>query len=76
MTSKPSTTPAAATTPSVGSRDKTVAWYHPTLGNLPPQTRDLLKTYSQIPESEMETHIYKIVNHPQAYISLLYNCDH
>jgi SAM-dependent methyltransferase len=44
----------------VGSRDKTVAWYNPKLENLPEQTRELLKTYSQIPEERIEAHIHEV----------------
>jgi len=49
----------------VGSRDKTVAWYNPKLENVPKQTKDLLKTYSQIPEEEIEAHIHKVVRNSQ-----------
>ncbi|KAJ4300801.1 hypothetical protein N0V90_002889 [Kalmusia sp. IMI 367209] len=66
MTSEGSNTTAAVTEKSafaaVGSRDKTVAWYKRSLEkeNLPEQTRELLKTYSRIPESEIVTHIEKV----------------
>jgi SAM-dependent methyltransferase len=49
----------------VGSRDKTVAWYNPKLENLPEETKELLKTYSQIPEGEIEAHVHKVVSNLQ-----------
>ena len=46
----------------VGSRDKDVAWYQPTLKNVPDETRELLRTYSGLAEEEIEAHIYKVVS--------------
>lgn len=75
MTTAESTSTAAAVTEqsgfaAVGSRDKTVAWYKPTLEkeNLPERTRELLKSYSRIPEGE-------IVGHVQKMVSLLFPTD-
>lgn len=53
---------AATAPPAVGSRDKSVAWYQPTLSTLPDETKELLKTYSRIPEGEIEAHIYRVVS--------------
>lgn len=52
----------APSTPAIGTRDKSVAWYHPTLKNLPQETKELLKTYSEIPEEEIEAHIHSVVS--------------
>jgi hypothetical protein len=64
MTSKDSTTAEKSPFAAVGSRDKTVAWYKARLENVPEQTRELLKTYSRIPDSEVEAHIHKVVSCP------------
>jgi hypothetical protein len=53
----------------VGSRDKTVAWYKTKLENLPEQTKALLKTYSQIPEEDIEAHIHKVVCYQSKEVS-------
>ncbi|KAI4217984.1 MAG: hypothetical protein L6R36_009179, partial [Xanthoria steineri] len=54
----------ATDTPRLGqnvSRTKEVPWYQPKLGSsLTPAGRQLLETYSGIPASEVEDHIYKI----------------
>ncbi|KAI4236487.1 MAG: hypothetical protein LQ349_002514 [Xanthoria aureola] len=51
-------------TPRLGqniSRTKAVPWYQPKVGSsLTPAGRQLLETYSGIPASEVEDHIYKI----------------
>lgn len=57
-----STQEASTNTATVGSRDKTVAWYKPTLEHLPDQTRELLKTYSLLSDGDMEAHIHKVVS--------------
>lgn len=53
-------------TPRLGqniSRTKAVPWYQPKVGSsLTPAGRQLLETYSGIPASEVEDHIYKIVS--------------
>lgn len=53
----------------IGSRDKTVGWYEPTLGEkLTPSARELFEAYSKIPADEVESHVYKIVPLCSSYL--------
>lgn len=69
MASNSTTVAATATTPAtpvpttslVGSRDKNVRWYKPTLETLSLATRNLLEAYSKIPEDQVIPHIYEVV---------------
>jgi hypothetical protein len=45
----------------MGSRDKRVGWYTPTLDNVSPVQRDLLETYSNIPPHHVIPHILAVV---------------
>jgi SAM-dependent methyltransferase len=63
--------PSSQTSTAVGTRNKTVAWYNPTLPILPSRTKDLLQTYSRIPAAEIEAHIHKIVRAPPSTPSLI-----
>jgi hypothetical protein len=46
----------------IASREKDVPWYNPNLGNnLGKSARELLESYSKIPDGEIEAHVYKIV---------------
>lgn len=55
----------------IGSRDKNVPWYIPSLDEkLIPSTRELFESYSKIPANEVENHVYKIVS-PHVLPSLI-----
>jgi hypothetical protein len=45
----------------MGSRDKRVGWYTPTLDNVSAVQRDLLETYSNIPPHRVIPHILAVV---------------
>ena len=56
------------------SRSKDVPWFQSTLGSsLTPAGRSLLETYSGIPASEVEAHIYKTVRIPSRSLHLSYS---
>ncbi len=46
---------------SIGSRDKSVPWYNPTLSTLSPDIKSLFLEYSKIPEVELLPHIHQVV---------------
>ena len=53
------------------SRSRNVPWFHSKLGSsLTPAGRSLLETYSGIPASEVEAHIYKTVGILSPYLHL------
>jgi hypothetical protein len=45
----------------MGSRDKRVGWYAPTLENLPDAQRDLLEKYGKIEPDRVIPHILEVV---------------
>lgn len=45
----------------MGSRDKRVGWYMPTLSNLTDGQRDLLENYSKISSEHVIPHILEVV---------------
>jgi hypothetical protein len=45
----------------IGSRDKSVGWYTPTLENLTEPQRDLLENYSHITPDRVIPHILEVV---------------
>jgi hypothetical protein len=53
----------------IGSRDKNVPWYNPSLGaKLTPSARQLFETYSKIPAESVDDHVYKIVRSIPSYL--------
>ena len=46
----------------IGSRDKSVGWYQPTLENITEAQRDLLENYSHIHSSAVIPHILEVVS--------------
>lgn len=46
----------------MGSRDKRVGWYTPTLDNVPDAQRDLLERYSKIPPDRVIPRILEVVS--------------
>ena len=56
------------------SRTKDVPYYHSKIGSsLTPAGRQLFETYSRVPASEVEAHIYKIVSGLQSAQKFLYS---
>lgn len=47
----------------IGSRDKSVGWYTPTLENVSEAQRDLLENYSHIEPDRVIPHILEIVRY-------------
>jgi hypothetical protein len=45
----------------VGTRDKTVGWYTPTMDTVDPAVRDLFETYSHIEPGQVIPHILEAV---------------
>lgn len=45
----------------VSSRNKDVSWYSSDIGELSPATKELLHSYSGIPEDQIIPHILKVV---------------
>lgn len=54
----------------VSHRDKNVPWYNEYLEDLNPGTRELLESYSEIPQDQILPHIYKVVRRLQAEVVL------
>jgi hypothetical protein len=48
--------------PQIGSRDKSVGWYVPTLDSITPKQRDLLENYSNIPHDRVILYILQLVD--------------
>lgn len=46
----------------MGSRDKRVGWYAPTLESISDAQRDLLENYSKIPRDRVIPHILEVVS--------------
>jgi len=61
----------------IGSRDKSVGWYMPTLESITDAQRDLLENYSKIAPERVISHLFEIVSdiffpfpHPQPNLYL------
>ena len=61
MTSTETTTAPPSTPPEIGTRDKSVGWYTPTLENISEAQRDLLENYSHIAPDRVIPHILEVV---------------
>lgn len=46
----------------IGSRDKSVGWYMPTLESITDAQRDLLEKYSKIAPERVISHLFEIVS--------------
>lgn len=46
----------------IGSRDKSVGWYMPTLESITDDQRDLLENYSKIAPERVISHLFEIVS--------------
>jgi hypothetical protein len=46
----------------IGSRDKSVGWYLPTLESITDAQRDLLENYSKIAPERVISHLFEIVS--------------
>lgn len=61
MTSTKITTAPPSTPPGIGTRDKSVGWYTPTLENISEPQRDLFENYSHIAPDRVIPHILEVV---------------
>jgi hypothetical protein len=62
MTSTGTTTaPPSITPPEIGTRDKSVGWYTPTLENISEAQRDLLENCNHIASDRVIPHILEVV---------------
>ena len=55
----------------IGSRDKSVGWYTPTLENITEAQRDLLENYSHIAPDRVIPHILEVVRRLRFFFSSL-----
>jgi hypothetical protein len=64
MTSTETTTAPPFEPPKIGTRDKSVGWYTPTLDTISDTQRDLLENYSHIAPDRVIPHILEVVRSP------------